>query len=176
MNYVIIINGSNQSGKDQYVDDFIKHYKYRAVNISTIDKVKELSKKYFGWDGKKTHPARKFLAEMKRIWAEYNNGPFLYTLSQIKKINSQLKKSEQKNLIVFVHCREPEEIQKFKEKYKEKCITILLKREDRNERKQIADNQADMGVDNYNYDKIVYNNGNKIDLELEAIKLVEELK
>jgi hypothetical protein len=170
---IIILNGSNNSGKDNFAGSFIKHYEYKAVNISTIDRVKELSKKYFGWDGKKTEPARKFLAEMKKIWAEYNNGPFIQTIKQIKEINYKLKKSEQKHLIVIVHCRESEEIQKFKDKYKEKCITVLLKREERTEKNKIANNHADMGVDNY--DKIVYNSGSKLDLELEAIKLIEEI-
>lgn len=172
---VIIINGSNSSGKDNFAESFIKHYKYPAVNVSTIDRVKELAIKYFGWDGKKTEPARKFLAEMKQIWAEFNNGPFLYTVSEIKKIESSLKKKDKKNLIVFVHCREPEEIQKFKDKYQEKCLAVLLKREERTENKKIANNHADMGVDNYNYDRIILNNGSKIDLEKQAIEFLESI-
>jgi len=73
---LILINGANNSGKDQFVEFFAKHYKFKTVNLSTIDRVKELSEQYFGWNGKKTEEARKFLAEMKRIWAEFNNGPF----------------------------------------------------------------------------------------------------
>lgn len=175
MKKIIIINGSNQSGKDNFVESFIKNYKFPAVNISTIDRVKELSKKYFGWDGKKTEPARKFLAEMKQIWAEYNNGPFLYTVNEIKEIESKLKKKDKNNLIVFVHCREPEEIQKFKDKYQEICITLLLKREERTEKKKIANNHADMGVENYNYDRIIYNNGSKLDLAKQAVEFLENI-
>jgi len=172
---VIILNGSNCSGKDNFAESFIKHYKYTAVNISTINRVKELAKKHFGWDGKKTEPARKFLAEMKQIWAEYNNGPFLYSVNEIKQLESKLKKKDKKNLIVFVHCREPEEIQKFKDKYQEKCLAILLQRAERTEQKKIANNHADMGVDNYNYDRIILNNGSKIDLEKQAIDFLESI-
>ena len=173
---VIVINGSNSSGKDNFVEFFMKHYQYKAINMSTIDRIKDLSKKNFGWDGKKTEPARKFLAEMKRIWAEYNNGPFLYMIKKIKDHYSKLNKKDKNNIIYFIHCREPEEIQKFEDKYKDKCFTLLLKRNERPVTKQIADNQADMNVENYVYDKIIQNNGSKIDLELEAVKFIEELK
>jgi hypothetical protein len=172
----IIISGANNSGKDNFVDYFIKHYQYKAVNMSTIDRVKEISRKYFGWNGRKTEEARKFLAEMKRIWAEFNNGPFNYMTNKIKSHYSKLTKKEKQTIIYFIHCREPEEIQKFKDKYEDKCITLLLKREERNEKIKIANNSADMNVDNYNYDKIVLNNGSKIDLELEAVKFLEEIK
>lgn len=155
---------------------FIKHYEFKATNMSTIDRVKELSKKYFNWDGKKTESARKFLAEMKRIWAEYNNGPFLYMIETINNHYKKLPKKDKLNFIYFIHCREPEEIQKFKDKYGDKCITILLKREIRTDKNKIADNQADMNVDNYNYERIILNNGSKIDLELEAVKFVDEVR
>jgi len=173
---LILINGANNSGKDQFVEFFAKHYKFKTVNLSTIDRVKELSEQYFGWNGKKTEEARKFLAEMKRIWAEFNNGPFLYTVKKIKSHLSKLNKKNKDNIVYFVHCREPEEIQKFKDKYKDKCLAILLERKERPESKKIANNHADMGVDNYNYDVIISNNGSKIDLELESIKFIEEIK
>lgn len=173
---VIIVNGSNNSGKDAFVDFFIKHYEFKSINLSTIDRVKELSKKYFGWNGKKTEEARKFLAEMKRIWGEFNNGPFKYTTKQIKEHYSNLNKKDKTNFIYFVHCREPYEIKKFEDKYGDKCLTILLKRDERPTTKQIADNDADKNVENYTYDKIILNNGSKMDLELDAVKFVEEVR
>ena len=172
----IIISGSNNSGKDQFVDFFIKHYEFKATNMSTIDRIKDLSKKYFGWNGKKTEEARKFLAEMKKIWAEFNNGPFNYMINEIKEHHEKLDKKDKKNFVYFIHCREPEEIQKFKDQYGDNCLTVLLKREERTEKIKIANNHADMGVDNYNYDRIIMNNGSKIDLELEAVKFIEEIK
>lgn len=173
---IIIINGSNNSGKDAFANFFIKHYENKCLNISTIDKVKDLSKKYFGWDGKKTEEARKFLSEMKRIWSEFNNGPFLDMVEQIKENQSKLDKKDKNGMIYFIHCREPKEIQKFKDEYGDKCLTLLLKREVRNEKKAIANNDSDMNVENYEYDKVVHNNGNKMDLELEAVKFVEEIR
>lgn len=172
---VVIINGSNNSGKDNFVDFFIKHYKYKSINMSTIDRVKHISKKYFGWDGKKNEKSRKFLAEIKKLWADYNNGPFLYMVQNIENHYNLLSKKNKENFVFFIHCREPEEIDKFKKQY-DKCITVLLKRNDRTDKNKIADNHADMGVENYDYDLIVNNNGNKIDLELESIKFIEYIK
>ena len=173
---IVIISGANNSGKDNFVEFFIEQYRYKAFNWSTIEYIKELSKKYFGWNGKKTEPARKFLAEMKKIWAEFNNGPFNHMVKKIKSHSGKLNKKNRDNVVYLIHCREPEEIQKFKDEFKDRCITLLLKREERTEKNKIADNHADMGVDNYNYDRIILNNGSKIDLKLEAVKFVEELK
>lgn len=166
---IIILNGSAQSGKDNFALYVKKHYDYKCMNWSTIDKVKKIAKRNFGWDGKKTEPARKFLSEMKRIWGEYNNGPFEDMVKKISDFNSKLNNKDRKNIIYFIHCREPYEIQKFVDKYGKKCITLLLKREDRT----VPDNLSDKNVDNFNYDCIIKNNGNKKDLEKEAIKFIE---
>ena len=170
--YVIVVNGANRTGKDNFVNFFIKHYEFKATNMSTIDRVKEIAEKYFGWNGKKTDEARKFLAEMKRIWAEYNNGPFNYMVKEMKEYHSKLDKKDKRNFIFFIHCREPHEIQKFKDKYGDKCLTVLLKRDDR----VVANNDADKNVANYEYDRVVQNDGSKINLELDAVSFVEDVR
>ena len=169
---IVVINGSAKNGKDHFANFFIKHYDGKSINLSTIDKVKKIAKENFAWDGKKTNEARKFLAELKRIWGEYNNGPFLHMINKIDKHYNILPLEERNGMIYFVHCREPYEIQKFKDKYGDSCYTVLLKRDDR----EVPDNEADKNVANYNYDKYVDNNGNKNDLELDAIKFVEEIR
>lgn len=169
---VIIINGSAKSGKDQFVKYFTKHYIHMCINLSTIDKVKKISKKYFGWNGKKTDDARKFLSDIKKIWTEYNNGPFNDVVKKIFNNNSKLSKSEQKYIVYFIHCREPEEIQKFKEKYNNDCITLLLKKDDID----IPNNSSDINVNNYNYDFIIDNNENKKELENKSIEFIKKIK
>jgi len=169
---IVIVNGSGSTGKTNFSRFFKKHYEYKCINWSTIDKVKKISKRNFGWDGKKTNEARKFLSEIKRLWIDYNDGPFKDMINQISNHYSKLNKKEKKNFIYFIDCREPYEIQKFVDKYKKKCITILLKREDR----EVPDNDADKNVANFNYDFIIENNGNKKDLEKEAIKFIEKIK
>jgi hypothetical protein len=169
---VIIINGSAQTGKSNFASYFKKNYKYKCINWSTIDKVKKVSKRNFGWDGKKTPEARLFLSEIKRIWGEYNNGPFKDIIKRISDHYSKLNKKDKKNFIYFIDCREPYEIQKFVDEYKKNCITVLLKREDR----VVPNNLADKNVANYNYDFIIENNGNKKDLQKEAIKFMDKIK
>ena len=169
---VIILNGAACTGKDNFANYFKKHYKYKCINWSTIDKVKKISKRNFGWDGKKTEPARKFLSEVKRIWGEYNNGPFNDMVKQISTHYSKLDKKDKKNFIYFIHCREPYEIQKFVDKYGKKCSTLLLRREDR----EVPDNLADKNVNNFNYDFVIENNGNKKDLEKQAIDFIDKIK
>lgn len=168
---IIILNGSANRGKDNFANFFKKHYKYVCLNWSTIDQVKMVSKKYFGWDGKKTDDARKFLSDIKRIWSDYNNGPFDNMVKQISKYNRNHKK-DREYTIYFIHCREPREIQKFVDKYGNKCITILLTRDDR----EIPNNDSDKNVANFNYDYVINNNGDKKDLENEAIKFVKIIK
>jgi dephospho-CoA kinase len=168
---IIILNGSAHRGKDQFVNFFKKHYKFTCINWSTIDKVKEISKKYFGWDGKKTDESRKFLSDIKKIWSEYNNGPFNTIIKQISRYNRNHKKDKEYT-VYFIHCREPYEIQKFVDKYGKKCITVLLIRDDR----EVPNNDSDKNVANYKYDYIINNNGNIKDLENESIKFVKIIK
>ena len=168
---VIIVNGSSRVGKDQFANFFKKHYKYKCVNWSTIDKIKKVAKRNFGWNGKKTDDARLFLSEIKRIWTNFNNGPFEDMVNKITNFYLKLDKKEQKNMIFFIHCREPYEIQKFVDKYGKNCITLLLKREDR----EIPNNESDRNVSNFNYDFIIDNNGNKEDLEKQSLKFMNTL-
>lgn len=168
---IVIVNGSAQTGKSNFASFFKKHYKYKCINWSTIDKVKKISKRNFGWDGKKTNEARLFLSEIKRIWGEYNNGPFKSMVKQISEHYSKLDKKDKKHFIYFIDCREPYEIQKFVDQYGKNCITLLLKREDR----EVPNNLADKNVNNFNYDFIIENNGNKKDLEKQAIDFIEKL-
>jgi hypothetical protein len=168
---IIIINGSAKNGKTNFANFFEKNYKYKCVIWSTIDKVKGVSKRNFGWNGKKTDEARKFLAELKRIWIEFNNGPFNEMINKISTHYSNLNSKDKKNFVYLIDCREPSEIQKFVDKYGKDCITILLKRNDR----EIPDNYADKNVDYFNYHYIIDNNRSKKELEKEAIKFIENI-
>jgi dephospho-CoA kinase len=169
---VVIINGAAMNGKTNFSRFFKKHYEYKCVNWSTIDKIKKIAKRNFGWDGKKTNEGRKFLSEIKRIWGDYNNGPFTDMVKKIANHSSSLNKKDRENFIYFVDVREPYEIQKFVNEYGDNCITVLLKRDDR----EVPDNDADRNVANFDYDYTIENNGVKKDLEKSAIKFIEEIK
>jgi len=169
---IIILNGSSRVGKDQFANYFKKHYKYKCVNWSTIDKVKKVSRRNFGWNGKKTDEARLFLSELKRIWTEFNDGPFEDMINKIDNHYTKLEKKDKQKVIYFIHCREPREIQKFVDKYNDKCITVLLKREDRD----VPNNESDKNVANFNYDFIINNVGDKKQLEKEALDFLSKIK
>lgn len=168
---VVIINGSAKTGKDQFARIFKKHYDHLSVNWSTIDKVKKIAKRNFGWDGKKTDKSRKFLSDIKKLWSEYNNGPFEDMDKKISDHYYEIGK-ERKYVVYFIHCREPHEIQKFVDKFQESCITILLKRDDR----EVPNNDSDKNVENYKYDYYFDNNGNKGRLEKEVLKFIENIR
>lgn len=169
---VVIVNGSASTGKDNFVNFFKKNYEHKCINWSTIDKVKKVAKSNFGWDGKKTDEARLFLSEIKRVWSDYNDGPFQHMVNKISKHFDKLDKKDKKNMIYFIHCREPKEIQKFVDYYSSDCITILLKREDR----EVPNNDSDKNVANFNYDYTIDNEGDKKELKKKSIDFIKELK
>lgn len=159
---IFIINGSGGSGKDTFVNlcqiyaDLFSLAK--IYNYSTITPIKELAKK-IGWDGSKTNKDRKFLSDLKDLLTEYNDYSYTYIESIIKthkRIELPIPK------ILFIHCREPKEIQRFVDNYKAK--TILIKRP----KIEIANNHADMEVENFNYDFIINNDEGLDTLSLKA--------
>jgi hypothetical protein len=161
---IIIINGSASVGKDEFVKVFKKNYKYKCINWSTIDEVKKISKKNFGWNGEKTDEARKFLSEIKRVWTEFNNGPFNDMIQKINKNNIE-------NTIHFVHCREPHEIQKFVDFYGDSCITLLIKKD----YCDIPDNPSDRNVEDFKYQHTISNNGSKKELEQKCLLFMNSI-
>ena len=161
---IVIINGTATSGKDQFVNFFKKNYSYKCYNWSTIDKVKKIARKHFGWNGTKTEEARLFLSEIKRIWSNYNNGPFRFMIEKIEMNYRKLEDDDKSHVIYFIHCRESEEIQKLIEFYGDKCQTIFIKRNN----VKVPDNKSDKNVKNYSYDYIIENNGDLNELENKA--------
>lgn len=152
---VIIINGTGGSGKDTFVENVMKISTVNIDNISTVDKVKEVAI-MLGWGGDKEERSRKFLSDIKDLWSEYCDGPYYNVLERIEKTNSE---------IIFVHCREPEEIGKFAKYYGEQCTTLLIKRTDH----QTRGNHADENVENYSYDTVIDNDSDLMALQRKAI-------
>jgi len=135
---VIIINGKGEVGKDTLCNIASKNYK--ALTISSITPIKKIAIEN-GWNEKKDEKARKLLSELKRIFEEYNNLPNKYLIEEYNKF---LKDG---NNILFVHIREKEQIEIFKNAVSKKCITLLIRRESR-----VFGNNSDDEVENYNYD------------------------
>ena len=137
------------------------------VNItSTVDFVKEIAKQC-GWDGTKDLKNREFLSNLKDLLTEWNDVPF-------KKIKQKITLLENwhENWIMFVDCREPAEIQKFKERLG--ALTVIVRRPE--VESDETSNHADEEVFNYDYDLTIWNDFDKIELANKASKFMEYLK
>lgn len=154
MSRIAVINGSGGVGKDTFVNFIKENYPFGTiVNVSTIDSVKAAARK-LGWDGIKDEKGRYFLSELKYFANKY------YPIS-LNTVYQAIEDNPRASCI-FVHCREPKEIDKIKEEFD--AITILVK----NNNVEVADNYSDQNVENYNYDYIIDNNGTLYDLEKTA--------
>lgn len=167
---IFIINGSGGVGKDTFVglvstqlNDMLKKF-HTVINFSSVDKVKEIARE-IGWDGKKTEKDRKFLSDLKILTSEYCDMPFE---SMKSKVTEFMKDEESKFL--FLHIREPEEIDRVVREFGAKTILII-----RDTVKHIVSNMADENVFNYYYDFVINNNGTKEELNSKAKDFIQEV-
>lgn len=158
---LVVINGTGGSGKDTFVE-FVSKYE-KILNFSSVDKVKEIAK-MIGWEGGKSEKDRKFLSDLKRLTTEYNDMAF----NSMKEAVDSFKNSDDE--IMFIHIREPEEIQRAVCNFGAK--TLLIKRVGLD---NIASNYSDASVDNYNYDFIIENSTLE-SLDNKAEEFVKKLK
>ena len=158
MKNIVIINGYGGSGKDTFVE-FVSKYN-KVYNFSSVDKVKEIAK-LIGWNGKKDEKDRKFLSDLKKLTTEYNDMSF----NSIKDAVNDFKTSDDE--IMFIHIREPEEIQRAALEFNAK--TLFIKRDSID---KITSNYSDASVENYNYDYVI-NNTTLEDLDTQAKNFYE---
>lgn len=144
---VIIINGSGGVGKDTLCDFAAKHF--RVQTVSSITPIKDIARREFGWKGQKDSKSRKLLADLKELAVNYNDLPFMYLCKEYERF---LKSRAQ---ILFVHIREGKEIDKFKNRVRGKCYTLLITR--RMSEDVRWGNAADDDVQKYEYD-LTYKN------------------
>jgi hypothetical protein len=157
---VVIINGIAGSGKDTFVTmckDALGAN--RILNISTVDYVKEVAE-FCGWDGTKTPENRKFLSDLKRILTEWNETPLKKVCQEVKCWqNIWLGSGDYDKAVVFIHCREPKEIDKLiKEFQTYDPVTLMVRRTAAESVEQI--NSSDNSVFDYSYDYTIYNDSN----------------
>lgn len=167
MSKAIIINGSAECGKDKFIDYFREYMEsissIEVFNDSTIDPSKK-ALEILGWDGEtKSEEFRAAMVRLKQMSIYLFNGPFKYIIDMISK-NDSIAKEKNKQSITFVHCREPEEIQKFVNYYGKDCHTLLI----RGPRGKAYKNGADDVVENYDYETIIDNDKSLEDLKIKA--------
>lgn len=146
-------------------------YNYCKI-FSTIDFVKEIAKKC-GWDGTKDARNRKFLSDLKDLLTEWDDVPLKDIDRKINTFKYDLQYyGLQDKGVVFIDCREPEEIDKLCKAYD--AQTILVRRP--SIEGNITSNHADSNVLDYDYDITIHNTGTYEHLKLVAHCFVEAEK
>ena len=161
---IVIINGKGTSGKDTFVN-IVNNY-VPTENYSSIDLIRKVATQ-LGYNGGKTIKDRKFLSDMKVLATEYNDAPNNDIIDKVLKF---IYCKQNKNQLLFIHIREPKEIQRLVDFCKESNIevsTLLIKRE--NLESVEYGNMADDNVYNYDYDFVINNDGTLDDLLNTAI-------
>jgi hypothetical protein len=143
-----------------------------VFNISTVDFVKEVAT-MCGWDGTKTPKNRKFLSDLKDLLTEWDDIPLkkimaeAVSCSACAEILGKLDKS-----VLFIHCREPQEIEKLVRVFQDDVTTLLIRRSEAEAVKQI--NHADNDVFHYAYDYTIYNDSTLSWLRNEAVVFLRD--
>lgn len=103
------------------------------------------------------------MSDLKDLLTEWNDVPYQQIRSEIAKIYliAEQYGLDHNKFVIFIHCREPEEIQRFVDEYQ--AITVLMRRREVEGNPQ--SNHSDSEVFNYNYDIIIWN-----DEDLEFLK------
>lgn len=155
---IAIVNGRGASGKTTFetMVQKISAARGRKVEVvSTIKYVKEKAKE-FGWDGGKTPEDRRFLSDLKDALTRWKDIPYQVVGQWIDYYKDQ-------NVdLLFIDCREPEEIARFVNDYG--ALTILVQRGEFT----LLGNHADDNVLNYQYDVVIDNNRGLDELMQEA--------
>lgn len=170
---VVIINGKGGCGKDTFVAMCKDVLGTECVyNISTVDFVKEVAE-MCGWNGTKTPKNRKFLSDLKDLLTEWDDVPLKKVTANAlacagcSEILGNLNKS-----VVFIHCREPKEIDKLVNVFKDSVTTLLIRRSAAEAVEQI--NHADNDVLNYAYDYTIWNDSTLSWLRNEAVVFLRD--
>lgn len=167
MKVVVVINGKARVGKDlfvKYVSEEIG-----TINYSSVSELKNIATEYFGYnDSNKTAKDRKFLSNLKDLTTDYCNFCFNCVVSRVREF-----KKDKENEIIFIHCREPEEIAKLKDTIPElKTLIIVSDREV----EVVDNNHSDIEVLNYDYDFYIVNNGTKEELKEKAVNFIKDMR
>lgn len=152
MKKIIVINGFPEAGKDEFIKSFALSCPYEVENYSTVEKYKKLLKSW-GWTGDKSPEIRKALSELKRIDKELFDGPF----QELRHFIYKYCDLRFNDYVLFIHCREPEEIERIK--YAFSAISLLIVRKD--QETYLFSNSSDEGVVHHKYDSIIFNDGTK---------------
>lgn len=149
MKNIFIINGKGGCGKDTLVNCVTEHFPGLVLNKSAISPIKEMAR-LIGWNEDKSLKGRKFLADLRELVSDYNDGTTRYLVNE-----TSLFLADNIHSILFIHIREPEMIERYVTSLRltpnAHITSILVKR---NTGIDVYGNSADDNVENYNYDVV----------------------
>ena len=151
---IIVINGAPGSGKDSFVKAAQELETPKCYLTSTVDEVKNIAYD-IGWNGEKSPKSRKFLSDLKDLLTEFNDYPLQTCVDYINHILLYLDGADisTKNIIFFIMCREPKEIDRIKYLFNAK--TLVVRRPDVEHIRYLT--SSDNDVLNYEYDYEIFN-------------------
>jgi hypothetical protein len=159
---LVLINGYPGSGKDTFVELCEKFAEIWEAHSS--DPAKQALRD-LGWDGEKSEKIRAVLAYLVKISYAFNKPQeYLKDIIDVAKICGKE--------IVFYHVREPENLAKFKQIYPN-AVTLFI---DRDIARAEYSNASDNNVENFDYDVVIPNNGDLIELEGYAKSFMRVMK
>ncbi|MFA5561475.1 MAG: hypothetical protein WDA00_02405 [Eubacteriales bacterium] len=163
---VLVINGAGGVGKDTLCHFAARHFAVR--NISSITPIKKLASQC-GWNGEKTDAARKFLSDLKKAAIEYNDYPLQWVMNRYRAFMAS------DDLILFVHIREPEEIEKFVRATGGHARTLLVQGNHAKARQAAFGNPSDDRVEDYPYDYYYENNTPLHEAEPHFVRFIKDI-
>ena len=135
--------------------------------LTVLTPIKELAT-LAGWDGGKDDRDRKFLSDLKLLCVDYNDYPTRWAKERYDEfLNSD-------DAIMFLHIREPKEIEKFVRATDGEALTMLIRGGARMNKSHYG-NQSDDGVENYGYDYYFMNDKTLQEAEVNFCALLEEI-
>jgi len=177
---VIIINGYPRSGKDTFVSycaecNTAKVNKIRVNNLSTIDFIKNIAEQ-LGWNGEKNPKSRKFLSDLKKLSADFNDFPCQHTVDSIVSCDDYERSEglDDSPNWWFINCREPEEIGKLVDDFTALCYpvkTVFIERNDH----ETPNCDSDSRVKEFGYNYIIENNKDLYTLKDSAETFMENM-
>lgn len=166
MKEVVVINGKAKVGKDLFVSYVSEEV--GTINYSSVYELKKLATEYFGYNDKnKNAKDRKFLSNLKDLTTNYCNFCFNCVMSRY------LEYKNDDNEIMFIHCREPEEIAKIKEAIPKSHTLLIVSDRDI---EAVDNNHSDKDVLDYDYEFYINNSGTKEELKLKAVDFIKNLR
>ena len=161
----LVINGSGGVGKDTLCDLAAKHF--RVYNISSVDPIKDIAR-MANWDGRKDDKSRRFLSDLKALTIAYNDFPTVWAKERY------LGFLESDDEVMFLHIREPEEIEKFVRATDGRAKTLLIRGGARMTKSSYG-NVSDDNVENYTYDYYFVNDKSLEEAEREFAALLSSI-